>query len=176
MIAIRLQNPGPNFVDAAVLYVDARGGVQAVQTWSENVGWVTDDCSIALPPRASTPTVAAVNVVLWKDGAPSTAGTEHVVIVAAERPKGAAPTCFRFLTQPTLQGARGDTSSTVLPSTPQMGLESLLVAAVLARPSVRGSGSFGSDIFGRSTMSDLTFDVTARPFRAALDAAIRPRL
>lgn len=167
MVAVKLRNPGQKFVDAAVLYVDARGGVQAVDTWSASNGWEQNDCSIALPPRASADTLAAEQIVLWREGKASTAGSEYVVVVAAERPDGAAPTCFGALTQPTLEGARGESENGAARGQ-QSALQSLLNASVLAKPATRGSNNFRDQQLARSTMSAYTLDVTGNPVRTAV--------
>ncbi|WP_316195621.1 MULTISPECIES: caspase family protein [unclassified Bradyrhizobium] len=101
LVAIKLRSTSAKFVDAAVLYVDARGGILMINPTGD-----ASDCGIALPPGSSDPTVAATRIVVWNGGHPVTVGIEHIVVVAIERPTGTVPMCYAALTQPTLTAAR----------------------------------------------------------------------
>jgi hypothetical protein len=156
MVAVKLWNLGQAFVDAVVLYVDARGGVHTIPSLSGD----GDDCSIVLPPGASVATVAATRIVLWKGGQPSTAGTEYVVVIAAERPISAAQTCYRALTQSTLDGARG-AAETGSGRGLETALLSLLHAAALAKPGLRGDDGLRLAQLAESAMALYTFRVAS---------------
>jgi hypothetical protein len=153
MVAVKLRNVGQNFVDTSVLYVDARGGVQAFPAVPALSG--NDGCSLELPPGATEPIVAAEKIVLWDNGKPSTAGTEYVVVIAVERPKGGAQTCFNALTQPTLDGAREASMRA-----PESALQSLLNRAAIAQPGMRGASGVQVSQLARSVMALYALRVT----------------
>jgi hypothetical protein len=170
MVAVRLRNLGSNFVDTAVLYVDARGGVQAFPAVPVQSG--NDECSLELPPGANEPVVAAEKIVLWDAGKPSTAGTEYVVVIAVERTPGGAQTCFNVLTQPTLEGARD--AITTSARGPQSALQSLLNSAAAAQPEMRGASGFRASQLARSTVAVRTLNVTPNHLRMAPSTQGKP--
>jgi hypothetical protein len=163
MVAIRLRNQSQNFVDAAVLYVDARGGIQAVPAVPTLSG--SDECSLELPPGAKDPVVAPEKIVLWSKGKPSTAGTEYIVVIAAERPLSGAQTCFRSLTQRTVDGAREVRAASA--RGPESALQSFLNDVGLAQPALRGGSPVQAPGFTASTMSLYTLHVSPNPPRVA---------
>jgi hypothetical protein len=168
MVAIKLRNQSQNFVDAAVLYVDARGGIQTVPAVPTLSG--SDECSLVLPPGANDPVVAPEKIVLWEKATPSTAGTEYIVVIAAERPPSGGQTCFLSLTQRTLDGAREARAMSA--RGPESALQSLLNDAALARPAVRGGSGIQVSRLAASTMSLYTLRVSPNPI---LPASHTPR-
>jgi hypothetical protein len=161
MVVIKLRNQSRNFVDAVVLYVDARGGIQRIPALPMVSG--SDECSLELPPRATEPILAPEKIVLWEKGKPATAGAEYIVVIAAERPAAGAQTCFRSLTQPTLEGARK--AELVSTRGPESALQSLLNNAALAQPATRGGSAIQVSRLVASTMSLYTLHVSPNPRR-----------
>jgi hypothetical protein len=170
MVKVKLRNLGQSYVDAIVLYIDARGGIQPMSTWSEGEFKEPDYCSIALPPGAKTgETVAAERIELWDHGNPSTAGREYVIVIAAARPESEPQTCFGFLVQSTLDDVRGAAATG-----PQSTLQSLLEAAALGKSDVRGGSALIGTKLVDSAMSIYPLEVTDKPIRPASATPSKP--
>jgi hypothetical protein len=133
MLAIKLRSNSARFVDAAVLYVDARGGIQMIKS-----GNYDSDCGILLPPGSSDPTIAATRIAVWRDGQPVTTGIEHIVVLAIERAPGLTPMCYANLTQPTLSATRAKLAES-RGRGPQTTLRRLIDAISTTVPGTRGA-------------------------------------
>ncbi|MGY3591491.1 hypothetical protein ACVIGB_008930 [Bradyrhizobium sp. USDA 4341] len=133
LVAIKLRSKSTKFVDAVVLYIDARGGILMIKPDGQS-----SDCGIVLPPGSSDSTVAATRIVVWNGGQPITVGIEHIVVVAIERPTGTVPTCYAALTQPTLMAARAKLQE-VAGRGPQTSLRRLLDAISVADDGTRAA-------------------------------------
>lgn len=61
LVVVKVTNKTPRFVDAAVFYVDSRGGVQMINPASGPTL-----CAADLPPSANAPTLFPTKIVLWR--------------------------------------------------------------------------------------------------------------
>jgi hypothetical protein len=157
MFALTLKNTGDRDVDAAVFYVDSRGGIGLVDDRMANNG-----CMVALPAAMAQPLkLPARKFAVWEDGKPQTLGLERILVFAIPR-SGGSPPSLCHLREASLEVASRSASRS---GNAPRGFAKLLSQAGLADGSVRSANpAFGGDdsADGGVVVRQFTFDIRER--------------